>query len=669
MNPDAKVSRISPALLALTAPAPLRDIPAWLTWRYESFEDEPKPRKVPYYADGARRSGRQGSPEDRARLTTFALACEQAAKRGMSGVGFAPLQGLGVVALDFDNCVEDGIVDAGVEAVIAGTYCEYSPSGRGVRAFFSGSIGNRKAATTPNDYGLETFSTSGFVTVTGHLLPHVDVLGLEDALAPVNAALVDLCERRFKAAAPALTDDFTAGYEPKLGLTLDEIEDLVDQLDPDIGRDEWIRVGMALHHELEGDGEGFAIWDAWSSGGAKYPGEHSLQTQWDSFTRRVGPGQRQVTMASVKKMVADSQRVAQADKLREAHDTAVSSFDGKFPAVPLSAMVGQPLPRWLIKGVLPQTEDPIILFGASGAGKSFVAIDMACAIARGTAWRDRRVAKGKVLYLAAEGGAGIAKRFRAYCLHHKIDMADLQIDVITACPNILESDDVKEIVKSMGAFGPYTAVFIDTLAQVTPGANENSGEDMGRVLANIKAVQQVTHATVVAIHHAGKDLSKGSRGWSGLKAGVEAQIEVVRDEASGGRHIRIEKMKDGEDGLRFGFKLEVHALAMDEDGDEVTSCAVVEDELRKPETREPRATERRRGRFQTHVLDMVSLLDSALATMPLSELVKFCADALPKPDVGIRDTRRQDIHRAIQGLGKEKDGPLQVRDNLVIFYS
>ena len=76
-------------------------------------------------------------------------------------------------------------------------------------------------------------------------------------------------------------------------------------------------------------------------------------------------------------------------------------FGGKYPIVTSGGLSRRPPGGWLIKGVLP-VADVIVLFGASGSGKSFVALDMAASIARGVPWRERRTAKGRVLVIAAE---------------------------------------------------------------------------------------------------------------------------------------------------------------------------------------------------------------------------------------------------------------------------
>ena len=662
------VTKIAPEVRNIHAPSPLRDRPLWCVWAYEHHPNETKARKVPQYTAGGRRYGKQGSPEDMAKLTTFALARDAAARRGLDGVGFALNQDCGIVALDFDDCVVDGVLNPMVAELVRGTYAEYSPSGNGVRAFFRGDLGNRKDLSKTDGFAFEVFSSKGFVTVTGNMLPFVDILGHEDTIAKVTKEVKDYCVRRFGSSEPAVaeTTNPLENFSPKLGLSIGESYELLQQLDPDMGRADWIRVALALSHEYDHSEEAFQLWDEWSSYGSSYPGEESLRYQWDSLSNR--SGFRPVTMASVKHMAKQAQPInAESLKAVAEQAKAAPTFDGKFPVLRQHELPTTTPNQWLIKGVIPRAKDPIILFGASGAGKSFVALDQALAIARGIEWRGCRVTQGRVLYVGAEGGAGIGKRVQAYCDHHMIERNELPLDVMIAAPNLLEQEDVSEVVKSVAAFGPYIYVVVDTLAQVTPGANENSGEDMGPVLSNIKAIQNATDATVAVVHHAGKDLSKGSRGWSGLKAAAEAQLEVVRDEDSGQRYMRVEKMKDGEDGAKYGFKLEVVQVGTDEDGDAITSCVVVPVE-HVPTVKDSGKGLKRRGRIENHVLEVVATLEPEMQTIKVDDLVKRAVDMLPPPEDGKRDTRRQHVTRAIETLGKEKDGPIAVAGRVVVLY-
>lgn len=672
------VQRITPQLRDINAPAPLRDFPFWMCWRFEQFQGEAKPRKIPFWADGTRRHGEQGGPQDLARLTTFAVARDAAIKRGFDGVGFAHTRAGGVVTLDFDGCVADGVVRPDVLALVEGTYAEFSPSGKGIHATFFGApelLLNHKVRADGDDFAVEAFSSTGFTTFTGWVLDHVDVLGYEDHIAQLPEKVIEACQRRFGATAGATfdPDDFMAGREPRLGLSISEMEALLAVLDPSMGREPWLRVGMALHHETDGGDDGFEIWDDWSSMGETYPSTESLRYQWESF--KPAPGKRQVTMASVIKMAKDAGYRPYEGPSREEVLAKAEAIQaelpkksvGRFGPVPIYDLTQREPMSWLIKGVLPKAQMGI-LFGASGAGKTFVALDIAFAIARGKDWRGRRTKEGLVVTIAAEGGSGIGKRGEAYAQHHDFDLRSARnMQVITAAPNFLDADDISEVIAEIKNIGTPQVIVIDTLAQVSPGANENTSDDMGRVLANIRLLHEATGAMILIVHHAGKDLSKGSRGWSGLKAAADVQIEVLRHE-NGEREIVIEKMKDGEDGIRWGFKLEVIELGIDFDGDTITSCVAVEAELSRP-TEDPadRKGTKRRGRVENHILEVMTLFGSR-DSVSAHELVEKAVELMPAPEDGKRDIRRQSVVRAINGLSREKDGPLKIEGGRVIFY-
>ncbi len=673
----ASVRAIAPKIRALEVPAELRLIPGWLIWRFEQYPGEAKARKVPYWTDGTIRHGQQGSPTDRARLTPFAAARDAAARMGYSGVGFAPLPDFGYTFLDFDNCVgPSGEIAPEIEQIVARTYAEFSPSGKGIRAALKGNLGNHKSPSTPEQFGFETFSTSMFVTFTGNILPACEMIGLENTVATVDQHVIDLCERRFNG--PLINnvvdpDDFMAGREPRLGLTPERMAELVNSLDPNMSRADWIRVGMALHHECDGDDTGFELWDEWSQDGYTYVSTEAMRVQWDSFDRRKGSTRRQVTMASVIKMAKDAQsRPTEAASREEVFAKAEAIMAelptkslGRFGPVPIYDLTQREPMGWLIKGVLPKARLGV-LFGASGSGKTFVALDLAFSVARGIAWRTRRTMRARVVVIAAEGGSGLGKRGQAYAQHHGFDLRTVHdLHIITAAPNFLDGDDISEVIAEIKNLGEVDLIIIDTLAQVTPGANENTSEDMGRALGNINLLHDATGAMNLAVHHAGKDLSKGSRGWSGIKAAADVQIEVLRHE-DGRREIVIEKMKDGEDGIRWGFKLETILLGLDDDGDDITSCVAVEDDVR-PAATDDRKGVKRRGRLETHLLEVATLFP-ADAVIRAEDLIRKACDMLPAPDAGKRDIRRQSVVRAIQNLSREKDGPLRMENGIVIFY-
>ncbi len=646
------VATITPHVRAIDAPEALRNLEAWLIWRFEAQEDPTaKPRKVPYYADGSRRYGAQGTREDIAHLVTFEAAKRAAARRGFDGVGFAPRAELGILALDFDNCIRpDGKIIPEVRETLATSYAELSPSGKGIRAFFQGQLGNLKAHGEP--FGMELFSTKGYVTFTGNVLEECELVGNENTVAPIPDTVRALVQQRFKRQLEEVQSN--AGYaEPPMGLTDKDMQRCLDALPVDLDYDTWVMTGMALHHETRG--EGFDLWDEWSQRSPKYTTREYGIERWNSFGKGQGTAvtiRSLVHLANAHDAGIEVGGVASAEEFADVVETP-SAKPNRFQPISIGEFASRPPPEWIVKGVLPKAE-VAVLYGESGSGKSFMALDIAAAIARGIPWRGQRVRQGRVVYIAAEGAGGFRNRCVAYATHNHLDVSELTLDIIAAAPNFLVKDDALEVAR---AIGKADVVFVDTLAQTTPGANENAAEDMGKALAHCKGIHRATGALVVLVHHSGKDASKGARGWSGLKAAADAELEVVRTPA--GRCMRLSKAKDGEDGLQWGFGLEVVSIGKDADGEEMTSCVVVEAEVPDP-TRALRVL----GPIEVVVNAVVQEMAQAQTEgIEIAAVLTESAKRLPEPKEGKRDTRRQHARRALESLCNGDGAPYYLNDD------
>ncbi|MCB2036223.1 MAG: AAA family ATPase [Ottowia sp.] len=233
-------------------------------------------------------------------------------------------------------------------------------------------------------------------------------------------------------------------------------------------------------------------------------------------------------------------------------------------------------PDELLQGVL-TVGAASILYGDSNSGKTFAAVDMACAVARGDEWMGRRTEPGLVVYLAAESPASLRSRLQAYQQHHGVRVPDF---AIVANPvDLFASDgDTTAIVQTVREIErrrskPARLVIGDTLARLSAGANENSGEDMGLVVKRIDAIREATGAHFLVIHHSGKNAANGARGWSGIRAAVDTELEVT--DSPQGRCIEITKQRDlSSKGERIGFRLEPVTLGTTKWGTPATSCIV-----------------------------------------------------------------------------------------------
>jgi len=164
-------------------------------------------------------------------------------------------------------------------------------------------------------------------------------------------------------------------------------------------------------------------------------------------------------------------------------------------------------PDELIEGLLVMGS-LTVTYGDSNSGKTFWALAMAAHIAMGRDFCGRKVDPGLVVYLASEAPGSIRSRMQAMKRYYDHDLADLAM--VPLPMNFYEGDeDANDVVALVQAVSelkgkPVRLIVGDTLARLSAGANENSGEDMGPVMARFDRVAQATNAAMHIIHHNGK---------------------------------------------------------------------------------------------------------------------------------------------------------------------
>jgi RecA-family ATPase len=215
--------------------------------------------------------------------------------------------------------------------------------------------------------------------------------------------------------------------------------------------------------------------------------------------------------------------------------------------------------NWLIQDVIPE-KSFVALYGPPASFKSFIAMDIAECIASGRPWLGKEInGTGPVLYIAGEGHGGIGARIAAIKQHHNTpDSA--QVYVVRSQINLRSSVDdftalivaIDELVQELGV--DLRMIVIDTLARAFGGGNENSSDDMGAFIQATGKIQNRYKCSLMLLHHAGKDTTKGLRGHSSLLGAVDTQMEIMRFPETTKGLILMSKQKDGEDGQRYGFE-------------------------------------------------------------------------------------------------------------------
>ena len=201
-----------------------------------------------------------------------------------------------------------------------------------------------------------------------------------------------------------------------------------------------------------------------------------------------------------------------------------------------------PPPTWLLEGFIAENS-LAALFGPAGVGKSFLALDWAMRIATHAAWLGHATRWGPVLYIASEGGVGLAHRVKAYRDAREVTR-DLRLWFCREPVNLLDARDVRELLASWTALEtglrPALVVF-DTLSRSLPGADENSAQDVGLAIAATDLIRRETGAAVLLVHHTGKD-GLQERGSSALRGACDAMFSLK--ETDGALVLTSEKQKD-----------------------------------------------------------------------------------------------------------------------------
>jgi hypothetical protein len=237
-----------------------------------------------------------------------------------------------------------------------------------------------------------------------------------------------------------------------------------------------------------------------------------------------------------------------------------------------------PNEEWLIKRIMPRSGTGAI-YGKPESFKSFIAMHIGLCVALGRGWAGRRVHKAPVVYLAAEGAAGLRKRKTGYVKAWKDLQGEVDFALVSAAPNLgTDPGDLPKLFATIEAAGIRPGlIVIDTLAKTLGAADEN-GSGMTAFIGNAGALAQRFNCFVLIVHHVGHNDDKRLRGHSSLPGGLDVIVLCERM----GRELRatlaLQKLKDEASDVRLMAALSRAIVGHDEDGEEA-STLIVDDVL------------------------------------------------------------------------------------------
>lgn len=214
--------------------------------------------------------------------------------------------------------------------------------------------------------------------------------------------------------------------------------------------------------------------------------------------------------------------------------------------------------QWLIYQILPVDAFGVV-YGPSGSYKSFVGMDLSACVASGMKWHGNDTDNpGHVIYVGAEGATGLHLRKKAWEIRHGKKLNNLAI--LGTAVTINKPSECNIFVDlclsaAESINEPIKLIVVDTLARSFEG-EENSATDMGAFVRACDNIRAATGATILVVHHSGKDADKGARGSSALRAACDFEYKVT---SPGKKVTKISctKAKDSDPFDDMTFKLNV----------------------------------------------------------------------------------------------------------------
>jgi hypothetical protein len=240
----------------------------------------------------------------------------------------------------------------------------------------------------------------------------------------------------------------------------------------------------------------------------------------------------------------------------------------RLPTSPVQALERRPPERrWLIEPLW-AAQAVGIVGGEPKCCKSFLALDLALAVAAGAPClrRFRPAQTGRVLLYAAEDALHVVRqRLHGLALAAGVDFAALDIQVITA-PSLrldlpADQDRLRATVETLRP----TLLVLDPFVRLHR-IDENVAADVAPVLAALRELQRHHACAVLLVHHARKGAAhlragQALRGSSELHAWGDSNLYLRRHGSS--LRLTIEhRAAPGHDGLLLELRAAGDALAL-----------------------------------------------------------------------------------------------------------
>jgi hypothetical protein len=216
---------------------------------------------------------------------------------------------------------------------------------------------------------------------------------------------------------------------------------------------------------------------------------------------------------------------------------APSSAVTPFPVVRAAALETAAInrPLWLIDNLWTSSAVGII-GGAPKSCKTWMALEMAVAVASGSPCLGTFAVPSPgpvLLYAAEDSAAALRVRLESLAQHHRLDLALLDIHVITTDSLRLDRPADQQRLDATLLLHRPVLLMLDPLVRLH-AVDENAAGEIAALLGYLRVLQRKTGAAIALVHHARKNVSTNGgagyslRGSSDLYAWVDSFLYLRR---------------------------------------------------------------------------------------------------------------------------------------------
>lgn len=243
-----------------------------------------------------------------------------------------------------------------------------------------------------------------------------------------------------------------------------------------------------------------------------------------------------------------------------------NAFENKgdiYPLLTIEDLVGRPAPTYLIDRHIPDISVGF-LYGAPGAKKSFIALDIGLSIAHQLeTWHGDLINADDdsvVVYIASEGSFDLRNRIQAWLRTRGIEKSSKRFLVIERTINFLSPEDVDRLLRTVASVGAKPCfVVVDTVSRSMPGADENLQKDMTLFVKACDRVRDQFRCAVLGVHHSNK-VGDSMRGSSVLQGAGDFVFRMECKKGATIGTLTCEKQKAAPDGWDEPYRFDLVQL-------------------------------------------------------------------------------------------------------------